>query len=64
MAKTKKMWEVWCAMCDAKVYLDIETITSTDQGAVFYKQPNYQCCKCYSVCVVKEVEVGEDGKLT
>ncbi len=59
MAKKKKMWEVWCASCDVKVHLDIETVHSTDQGAMFYKQPDYRCGECFSHCVINQVEVDE-----
>ena len=59
MPKLKKMWEVWCGSCDVKVHLDIETVHSTDQGAMFYKVPKYECGKCFSSCIVKLVEVEE-----
>ena len=61
MAKKKQMWSIWCGSCDVTIHLDFETITSTDQGAVFYEDKTYGCAECHSACMKELVEVEDDG---
>lgn len=53
--KVKRLWHVDCLMCGTTVNMEAETITSTNQGAVFIKRPDIICGECTSVCVVSLV---------
>ena len=59
------IYEIPCGICETTVDVKAETITSTDQAAVFVIEPRIICAECKSVCMPSLVEkenVGESKK--
>ena len=55
MKKKELIWKFDCYFCKVSICIDTETVTSTDQSAVFIMKPTYYCGKCGDECSVKLV---------